>query len=266
MNILLTLNDNYVRPCTVMLHSIIKSNPSSQIHFYIIYQNLTWENQDILAHSVSGYQMTFLPFPESYLKDCPTSKRYPVEMYFRLFAAELLPDNLDRILYLDPDMVIINPLDQLYHIDFENHIFVATTHVQKFFSKLNEHRLSLEEDTPYINTGVLLMNLKKLRQEHNQNNIHSFIKENKMRLLLPDQDVFTALYGNQTKLVDASIYNLGEKYLLTHHMTGVLTDKSLDWVRNNAVIIHYYGKNKPWKKDYVGNLDIFYHEMEQDML
>lgn len=48
-------------------------------------------------------------------------------------------------------------------------------------------------------------------------------------------------------------------------MTGQMTDISLDWIRQNTVIVHYYGKNKPWKKDYKGFLDVFYHETLSDM-
>lgn len=266
MNILITLDDNYVAPCTSMIHSILMSNPNSKFHFYVIYQHLTWENQQILSHYARDSKMTFIKFPEKLLKDCPTSKRYPSEMYFRLFAAELLPESLDRILYLDPDTIVINSLETFYHTDFKENIFIATTHVQEFFRKLNEHRLKLDENTPYINTGILLINLRELRKEHDREAINIYIEKNKLKLLLPDQDVFTAFYGNRTRLMDAARYNLGEKYLLTHKITGELNDTSLDWIRKNTVIIHYYGKNKPWKKDYKGQLGIFYQEVTNDML
>lgn len=265
MNLLMTLDDSYVHPCTVMMHSIQKSNPSAELNFYVIYQNLSDESKDILKQHVRNGTISFLKFPDTLLSQCPTSKRYPKEMYFRLFAPELLPDSLDRILYLDPDLVVINPLDSLYFMDFDGNCLIAATHVQEFFQKFNEHRLNLEEDTPYINTGVLLMNLGALRKEHSGHAIRSYIEQNRHRLLLPDQDVFTALYGQKTKLADASIYNLGETYRITHKLTGQFSDPSVDWIRKHAVIIHYYGKNKPWKKDYKGQLDIFYHEMENDL-
>ena len=109
------------------------------------------------------------------------------------------------------------------------------------------------------------MNLEILRKEHSGEAIRSYIDKNRRRLLLPDQDVFTALYGQKTKIADASLYNLGEIYLITHKMTKQMSDISIDWVRSNTVIVHYYGKNKPWKKDYKGSLDVFYHEILSDM-
>ena len=264
MNLLMTLDDHYLQPCTVMMHSVLSANRSADISFYVIYENLSKDSRETLRRYAHD-KITFLPFPDSLLSQCPTSKRYPKEMYFRLFAPALLPDSLDRILYLDPDLVVINSLSDLYSMDFEGSSFIAATHVQKFFRKFNAHRLNLEENTPYINTGVLLMNLEVLRKEHSGDAIRSYIRENRRKLLLPDQDVITALYGQKTKIADASLYNLGETYLITHKMTGQMTDISLDWIRQNTVIVHYYGKNKPWKKDYKGFLDVFYHEALSDM-
>ena len=158
MNLLMTLDDHYLQPCTVMMHSVLSANRSADISFYVIYENLSKDSRETLRRYAHD-KITFLPFPDSLLSQCPTSKRYPKEMYFRLFAPELLPDSLDRILYLDPDLVVINSLSDLYSMDFEGSSFIAATHVQKFFRKFNAHRLNLEENTPYINTGVLLMNV-----------------------------------------------------------------------------------------------------------
>ena len=260
MNLLMTLDDHYLQPCTVMMHSVLSANRSADISFYVIYENLSKDSRETLRRYAHD-KITF----HSLLSQCPTSKRYPKEMYFRLFAPELLPDSLDRILYLDPDLVVINSLSDLYSMDFEGSSFIAATHVQKFFRKFNAHRLNLEENTPYINTGVLLMNLEVLRKEHSGDAIRSYIRENRRKLLLPDQDVFTALYGQKNQ--NCGCVPLQSWRDLSHHhkMTGQMTDISLDWIRQNTVIVHYYGKNKPWKKDYKGFLDVFYHEALSDM-
>ena len=77
----------------------------------------------------------------------------------------LLPGNLDRILDLDGDTVVINPLEELYYMDFADHVLLACTHIRKFLNKINQYRLGTEEEFPYINSGVMLMNLPALRQK-----------------------------------------------------------------------------------------------------
>ena len=67
------------------------------------------------------------------------------------------PKTLDRILYLDVDIVVIQSLRELYNMDFESNLYIASSHVNERMTHLNAKRLGLKEDVPYINTGVLLM-------------------------------------------------------------------------------------------------------------
>jgi len=77
--------------------------------------------------------------------------------------------------------------------------------------------------------------------------------------------VLSGLYGGKTKTVESIIYNLSERYLKLYNINLKNLDKriDLDWVRQNTVIIHYCGRNKPWKDNYIGELDIFYKEYAQ---
>ena len=90
---------------------------------------------------------------------------------------------------------------------FEDNLYIASSHVSENMTHLNAKRLGLKEDVPYINTGVLLMNLEALREQLNKQDILDYVNEYKKKLVLFDQDVLTALYGGKTKLVDYRKYN-----------------------------------------------------------
>lgn len=79
--------------------------------------------------------------------------------------------------------------------------------------------------------------------------------------ILPDQDIITALYGEKVKLVDTMRYNLSDRILTFYNANPKNEKVDLEWVKSNAVVIHYCGKNKPWKDGYVGILDVFYKEL-----
>lgn len=64
--------------------------------------------------SEPGLELVNLPAGDSILADAPTTDRYPLEMYDRIFAAHYLPQDLERVLYLDPDLVVNGPLDDLW--------------------------------------------------------------------------------------------------------------------------------------------------------
>ena len=192
--------------------------------------------------------------------DAPISDRYPKEMYYRLFAAQYLPKELDRILYLDPDIVVINSLRSLYGIDFGDKLFAAASHIESHtFKNFNRRRLRLSQQARYINSGVMMMNLSLLRTQQKPEEIYRFIEEHKNSLLLPDQDVLNALYADRTIFLDPLIYNLGDKYLRLKNLHLPKGEKlGLEWVRQHTAIIHYYGRNKPWKEGYHGKLGVFY--------
>ncbi|MBQ6853773.1 MAG: glycosyltransferase family 8 protein, partial [Peptococcaceae bacterium] len=204
----------------------------------------------------------FIEVPNKLFVGFPETKRYPKQIYYRLAAAELLPNALDRVLYLDVDTLVINSLVELYDEDFEGNLFMACTHMNKLLEKVNQVRLDVEKHVPYINTGVLMMNLPLMRKEFQLQDIQQYAAQKKTALLLPDQDILTALYGHRVKLIDSLKYNLSDRDIMWHNADPTKTDIDLDWVQQNAVILHYYGRNKPWKENYKGILGVFYTEQE----
>ena len=266
MNILLTINKKYVKLVNILLNSIQLSNKDTKFDVYILHRELDIEDKNIIESGLdlNKFNIKMIKIDEEEVKNFPQyQKRYPKEIYFRLFATKYLPENLDKILYLDSDTLVINKLDELYNMDFEGNFYIATTHVKKILRKINEVRLRIDDDVPYINTGVLLINLKELRKIDVQKEVCEFVENNSKKLMLPDQDIITALYGEKIKIVDALKYNLGDRDLNLYNLNHIKNPIGLKWVKENTVIIHYYGRNKPWNKNYRGKLGVFYYRLER---
>ena len=259
MNILVTLDERYIPYLNVMLSSLLCSNPDEYFGVYLLHSNIRKqmlaETEQILG---SRSALTVIPVSDIRLENAPTSARYPYEIYYRIFAAKYLPENLDRIIYLDPDLVVNQSLRELYEMDMRDYYFAAASHTGPVLRKLNEVRLDMEEESPYINSGVMLMNLQLLRREQCYEDVFEFIEKKKMLLLLPDQDIISSLYGSKIYALDPFRYNMTEALYQRHAPFEKNLD--LDWVREHSVIIHYCGRNKPWKDTYIGKLDIFYKE------
>ena len=162
MNILVTINNKYVPYLISMLRSLIYYNHNQDINLFIISQDVT---EDILAKYqtfVNGIKIKIIKFDDSLLIDAPTSKRYPKTIYYRLFAYKVLPANLERILYLDPDIIINGDLTDLYNMDFAGNALIGATTIKELLRKFNEIKNKAPKGAPYLNTGVLLMNLDYL--------------------------------------------------------------------------------------------------------
>ena len=265
-HILVTLDRNYLKVLSVMLYSLSQSDPEGVYTVYVVNNTLTEEDFASLSALLPRTELVNVQVPEDLLQNAPVSDRYPTEMYYRLFAARYLPQQLERILYLDPDLVVLHSLRSLYQIDFDGKLFAAASHIEsRTFRELNRRRLHLSEHAKYLNSGVMMMNLALLRKESPQT-IINYIQSHKATLLLPDQDVLNALYADRTVPLDPLVYNLGEKYLRLKNLHLPPAEKlTLDWVRSNTAIVNYYGRNKPWKEHYRGSLGIFYHEWEQQL-
>ena len=261
LNILVTLDENYLPRLNVMLYSLLRSNPDCSFDVYLLHSSIRsaalGRTQTLLA---GRGRLCPVQVTEPQLADAPTTDRYPQEIYYRIFAARYLPRELDRVLYLDPDLIVNGSLWPLYTLDMTDYYFAAASHVGALMLKINDLRLDMDETAPYINSGVMLMNCELLRREQKVEDVFRFIRERKNLLVLPDQDIISGLYGRRIYALDPFRYNMTERLFQAHAPFDMELD--LDWVRKNSVIIHYCGRNKPWKKHYLGQLDVFYLEAE----
>lgn len=261
MNILVTLNSGYIKPLTVMLNSLLGSNPNRDFRVFVAHSSLTAQDFRYLEEHVpmEHCELANIQVPNTMFADAPVLERLPKETYYRLFAAQLLPQDVTRVLYLDPDLVVVHSIDRLYRLDFSGNLFAAASHQFGPMQWLNRTRLHMPEGSKYVNAGVMLMNLSLLREVQDVPAVFDYIRENREKLYLLDQDILNGLYGGSTLAVDALAYNLDDRYLLNHNLlTRPSRHVDMGWVEQNAVIIHYCGKSKPWKADYKGKLGCFY--------
>jgi len=259
MNILVTLDENYLPHLNTMLFSLLHSNPEQNFTVYLLHASIQEEaltrTKQILGNAG---ELVSVPAKDIGLENAPTTSRYPQEIYYRIFAAKYLPEQVDRVLYLDPDIIINGSVAALYNTPLDDYYFAAASHIGPVLHKVNELRLDMDEDSPYINSGVMLMNLERLRQEQNFDEVFDFIERRKSFLMLPDQDIISSLYGTKILALDSFRYNMTEVLYKQH--APFEKSLNLDWIRSNSVVIHYCGRNKPWKSSYFGNLDVFYRE------
>ena len=259
--------DAYFMACTHTrcMRSVLLHGGASHYEVFILHSDLTDGDEADIRTALPDVDFHFVFVDPAMFDGFPESKRYPRQIYYRIAAPLLLPDTLERILYLDADTVIINPLTTLYATPFGDAYFMACTHTRKLLEKLNAARLGMDEAAPYINTGVLLYNLPALRADLDMERVRAFADEKQDVFLLPDQDILTALYGDRVHLLDSMVYNLSDRILALHNAELRNAPVDLDWVRAHTVIIHYCGRLKPWKPHYVGVLDVFYHELMEEI-
>ncbi len=264
MNILVTLDANYLNPLKVMLKSLFLNNPNEQFTVYVMHSSLTEKEVAGLEEFVQRQDQALeeVRIDPNTFSDAPVIKHYSVEMYYRLLAFKFLPKELDRILYLDPDILIINEVKELYEEDLEGYLYAAAYHDRASVKEINKLRLRPYEIEAYYNSGVLLMNLEEQRKQVKEEDIFEFVELNKKKLILPDQDVINGLYSKWIKDIDEILYNFDARFYYYYKLTTKNT-VDIDYVINHTAIIHFCGKKKPWHQNYSGKFHSLYKHYER---
>ena len=233
MNIATALNEKYVKYTCVMLTSLLMNQTGVNIHVYLLHNDLTQREREQLRILVEGYNQNihFLWVnKESLPTGLPTTKAWSLECYFRLMLLDILPVDIDRILYLDVDMIINKSIKELYWTDFENALFCACPDMI-----LNER---FEEGFTYFNSGMMLWNIEKLRGRYCFKDYMNLAESLNYDVKAPDQDLLNMMHDKQVKFLDEYKYNLFAK---------IAYDNGIHYenVKEETTIIHYAGM-KPW--------------------
>lgn len=262
-NVLFTVDKGYLSHLTVTLRSLIKSNGDKFFNVYIMSADLS---EDLLAPLKTEFgnraRFKIIEMNDGEFDGFPTVKRYPVAIYYRIFAPLLITDDIERILYLDCDIIVRGDIDLIYMQDFCGNFYIGCTQVRNFLRRFNTVRLGVEKDYVYLNTGVVVMNVKALKNALNIEEIKEFTLKNKHKMIFFDQDIICKFFGDKIKLADTKRFNLSDRRIRIENLylpDGQKIDEK--WIDENAVILHYLGRNKPWKKSYRGVLLKYYDEV-----
>lgn len=251
MNILVTVDSNYIRPLKVMLTSFF-THHKNENKIYLLYSNVKETELEELNTLIESKGSRFLPvrMKEGLLSEVPVFRYFTKEMYYRIFAGTMFPEE-DRMLYLDPDILIRGSLTELYETDLEGNVLggIADFAVNNMLSA-HKIEIGFRDEEQYINSGVLLFDLGQLRKRFPKREIEIIINEKGEHLKYPDQDIINLIFRGKIKLLERKYnYNTGygsEIGMLFYIMGGFLKEKSY------PVIVHYMEATKPWHPGYCG--------------
>lgn len=264
MELLVTVDKNYIPPLQVMLTSLHMNNPGEDVELYLLHSKLQEKELEPLEKQCGrlGYKFFPVKIEDSWFSQAPVTKQYPREMYYRLLAPCFLPQKLHRILYLDPDILVINSLRPLWETDMKGRLFAAAAHTGKTNLANNINQVRLGTTHKYFNSGVLLINLDQGRKEILPEEIFQYAGEHAKELLLPDQDILNAVFGSRTLELDDYLWNYDARNYSTYLLrSGGVCD--MDWVMGNTGILHFCGKTKPWQAGYIHRFGILYKHYMQ---
>lgn len=251
INILCAADDVYIPYCGIMLTSLFENNRNEKIEVFLLTESINECNAEKINNLSNAYNVKIntIVVNDEKLRSCPVriGDHVSIAAYYRLLAPLFLPDEIDKILYFDCDVIINGALRELYHTDITD-VAIAAVIDESYKREDNFIRLNYEEQYLYVNSGVLLMNLKYWRDNNVVNRCFDYIKNNKEKVLLHDQDTINAVLYSEKKFLPLT-YNFQTGFILTHYyFEASIMDEILITVKSNPIVIHYDGVSKPWHK------------------
>lgn len=258
MNIVCCTDHNYIMPTGVMLCSVCVNHPDIVVTFWVICNSdVTEEDKSDLREIALKYKhrIKFIAAP-TYTKEteCFTinkkgqPKHITIAAYYRLFLAEVLPNNLDKVIYLDGDIVVRHSLQEMYATNIDNDAIAAVTdmdegEIQKF------NNLRYEPELGYFNSGVLLINLKYWRTQNLLQNFIDFATEYPERIKFHDQDILNYVLRESKQSLHLK-YNVQDGFFKKVPNISWKYERELKEAINDPFIVHFTcgGANKPWYK------------------
>ncbi len=244
MNVCFVVNRNYLGQLKVALKSLFESNKEC-INIYLLENDLTLDDEGDLTRFVESFNssISFVKMSDEYFTGLPKmgyDSSYTA--YFKIMIPYVL-NKLDKVLYLDCDLLVRKDLSCMYNKETNNFITAALD------IKMNKNRrehikaICVNETDKYFNSGVILFDFKHQSQVVSQSEMVDYIINNKEVIKFHDQDILNHFYSNKFDEL-SELYNYHTIY---YSLKEVFKDKNI----KNAYIVHY-ANWKPWNSNYIG--------------
>ena len=248
MIIACTIDGNYIRHCAVMLKSLQLSNQAESISVYILHGVIDAVERARLAAYLGEFlpSVSFIQLDEEMLSGFPVFGHISLATYFRLLLPAALPHAVDKVLYLDSDLIVVDSLRNLWESELDgNSISAVEDHNQEF----ERNRLGLTEGSLVFNAGVILIDLARWRRENILATGLEFARTHPERIKHWDQDVLNSLLEARWLPLDWRYNALPHLWMQSEYADASTSlGRQAEAARASPAVIHLAGSGvaKPW--------------------
>jgi lipopolysaccharide biosynthesis glycosyltransferase len=245
ISVLFCCDPGYYQHLAVALVSLLENNRNNLLDIHLISSGTDPAKEALLDASTSEYNNFNLHVYYFNIEDVDnwhTSYHIKGEAYIRLFAPSILPKSLEKILYLDVDLIVIDDLSDLWETVLGNYALAAAPDP---FGESRRGPLGIPDDACYVNSGVLLLNLAKWRSDNLSARLANYIEQEGSNLLFHDQDAINAVLHPAIKPLSYR-WNYQAKLLRPPRFTSLPDHAAIREAGRSPAIIHYTSARKPW--------------------
>lgn len=241
IHIVSVVDDNFTQHLGVMMISLLENTNGSDVIFHVLNDGLSQTHEKKLNEIVYKYnaRIKFYFIDRKDFQDFGLRDMSHVA-YYKAIIPSVLDDSISQVIFLDCDVVVKDDIKKLWDKNIKYYHLAAVQDLGFDWYNL----LGIPQNALCFNSGVMLINLEKWRNEGTTEKVLNFIKENSNRMKLHDQDAFNAVLYN-------SWYQLHPKWNQQSIFFKKKTNHGFHQADFNCSIaepsiIHYTGISKPW--------------------
>lgn len=195
-----SVSDNYSQHLAVVLASVLVNNRSSRFVFHVLHRNISLANQaricelekmygncEIKFHLIDSSRFDNFAIP-------PELEHVTQEMYYRYVLPDVLADE-DRTIYSDVDVLCVGDLRPLWELDLKGNILAAVSEGEA--GEFKKQLMGLEGNAPYFYSGLLVMDLKAMREGGYSEKLMSNTVKFAEKISWPDQDIINYTFRDR---------------------------------------------------------------------
>ncbi len=268
INIVLAADDNYAQHACVLMESIFyNARNKNKIQIYLLSDNISNEKIKLIEESVEkiGGKIFIIDLKKTDIfNEFYTSGHISKTAYARLEIPDALPIDVERVIYLDTDLIVLDDIEKLWNINIGEYPIAGVADYgilgSKRWVKEKKNNIGLNFKTEYFNSGVLIINLKQWRKNNLCKKLFEVARKNNFSH--HDQDVLNKVFMNNWYKIPLRWNVIPPVYYL--HWSILLNNrfrKQAVIAKKEIAILHYAGSYKPWefKKNDLFNKDYYYY-------
>lgn len=249
LHIACAADGKYLPHCAAMLASVFACDAPEKIVVHFMHSpSMDGVSRDQLCNWIKaqGAEADFLAIPDEVVSDLPRIDCIPQIMWYRVMLPRLLPQ-LDRILYLDADIIAVSSLRPLWETPLEGQWLAAVDNVMEPHVRQHPVQLGLSSENDYFNSGVLLFNLKQMRADDCTARILEFARNPKMKLSWPDQDALNIVLATRRVHLHPR-WNAQNTLFFCEHGEHTFGKQLMQEAVLEPGLLHFegYALTKPW--------------------
>lgn len=246
MKVMYTCDNNYVWLMGISTISLFENNRDiDELKVYLLGENISEENKNELKKIGEKYgrEVEVIDVPKLNIPPSLVSARWPLSAFTRLFSGVILPDDVDRILYLDCDTIISGDISELENVVFNGNIAMG---VKDCISGTYKKNVGLDIDSPYINAGVILFDMDALRKIKINVEIENYMNRYEKLINYADQDILNGMLKGKIgelnpkyDVMTIDVVHTYEEIQQLRRPTNFYCKEELEQAVKNPAIIHY---------------------------